>query len=357
MRIRTIQFLFILAAFTATASAQFLTTGGEVVEVIDGRTIVVASPAGRVKVELQFIEVPEPQQSMHEEAKAHLRDLVFGKVVEVRPFRLHGNRTIGRVTLKDVDVSQQMLRDGAAWHPVAGVGQESNEQKLYSDTQAAARSEKRGVWSVPGLKPAWEFRAEKAAKAEIKNAAVRPSARPSVSSKRPGAWGDINPAIGEVGMLTHGFSAAKRLGYVSTMFIRIEPNEEEKASNGATYLDVTYHYKEDLQKGRTGVFVVSLISYSRTPRFAKNNDLYLMDGKKTLIGKATRTVTTEDDLVKEKLVYTVERSSIEKLTLGVGHLKFGDRLIEPRSFGYTILYNMLQISGKTQVASADKPKK
>lgn len=359
MRLRPIHVVVLVAAFALTGSAQFLTTGGEVVDVIDGRTIIVASPAGRVKIELQFIEVPEPQQQMHDAAKNHLRDLLLGKVVEYRPFRLFGDRTVGRVTLNKIDISLQMLRDGAAWHPVSGISaQDAQERRLYSEMEAAARSEKRGVWSVSALKPAWEFRAEReAASSQGKNAPLRPNARLAARGKRTGAWADENPAIGDVGMLTHGYDAAKRLGYVSTMLIQIEPSPDEADNKVTSYLDFTYHYREDAQKGRTGVFVVTLITYADNLRFLRKGDLYLVEGKKTLMGKAKRTTTTVDGVIKEKLTYAVNRSAIEKLVLGTGYLQFGDRLIEPRSFAYAILYNMLQVSGKTQLASADKPKR
>jgi len=359
MRTRSLNIALLVAAFALSVSAQFLSTGGEVVDVIDGRTIIVASPTGRVKVELQFVEVPEPQQKMYEEAKAHLRDLVFGKVVEYRPFRLYDDRTVGRVTLNKVDISQQMLRDGAAWYPVSGVSaQDADERRLYSEMEVAARSDKRGIWSVSGLKPPWEFRAERdAGSSQGRSSGLRPTARSAAKAKIPGAWNDENPAIGDVGMLTHGYNAAKRLGYVSTMLIQIESSEEEMANKVKSYLDFTYHYKEDPVKGRSGVFVVTLITYADNARFLRNGDLYLVEDKKTLMGKAKRVVTTEDGIMKEKLTFEVGRSAIEKLVLGMGHLKIGERRIEPRVFAYAVLYNMLQVSGKTQVASAEKPKK
>ena len=85
----------VLAVSAPIASSQHRTFG-EVVEVLDGKTVVVVVPTGRVKVELQYIDVPEDGQALHAAMKAHLRTLVAG--------------------VKGVDVSQQMLRDGAAWH-------------------------------------------------------------------------------------------------------------------------------------------------------------------------------------------------------------------------------------------------
>jgi endonuclease YncB( thermonuclease family) len=49
--------------FVASASAQ-LTIPGEVIDVIDGKTVLVAIPGGKVKVELQYIDVPDQGQQL-----------------------------------------------------------------------------------------------------------------------------------------------------------------------------------------------------------------------------------------------------------------------------------------------------
>jgi endonuclease YncB( thermonuclease family) len=357
MKVRLIPIVVFLLMFAFNASAQFLSTGGEVVEIVDGKTVVIAIPNGRVKVELQFVEVPEPGQPMHDTVKAHLQKLLMGKVVEYKPFRLFADRTVGRVTLNNVDVSQQMLRDGAAWLiPINTSGQDKNEHSLYSTMETAAKGEKRGVWSMTGLKPAWEFRAEKnTERSQSQNTYRQTAAKPR--SKQPGYWGDVNPLIGDVGALSHGYNAGKRLGYVSTMFGGVEQTEDDKANNRVMALDITYHYKEDTQSGRDGLFVITVISNSNTPRFARNNDLILMEEKPILIGKAKRTVSSGENRIRETLTYTVQRSAIEKLVNGTANLSIGGHLVQPRSFAYSILHNMLQISGKTWLASAAKPKR
>src|SRR5688572_3488652 len=93
-----------------------LSSGGEVVDIIDGRTIVVAAANGRVKIELQFIEVPQPGQELTDTITNHLRTLLVGRIVEYRPKMIIADIVVGRVLLNNVDVSRQMLRDGAAWH-------------------------------------------------------------------------------------------------------------------------------------------------------------------------------------------------------------------------------------------------
>ena len=151
--------LFAFVMFSA-ASAQSLT--GRVVDVLDPRTLVMETSAGRVTVQLQYIEVPEEGQPLYAIAKDHLSKLSIGKSVEHKTRRLAGGKSLGRtVTFDGIDLSLQMIRDGAAWHePREASDQPSDEAAAYSANQDLAKNEKRGVWSVPGMKTPWEVRAE-----------------------------------------------------------------------------------------------------------------------------------------------------------------------------------------------------
>ncbi len=352
--------LAVAAALTfAVSSFAQISSPGEVVEVIDGRTVVVAIATGKVKIELQHIDVPENGQPMYDTVREHLRLMLLGKVVMFRAKTYAHNRTVGRLTLNDIDVSQQLLRDGAAWHvPQKTSGQEPKEFDAYAAMEAVAKGEKRGIWSVAGMQPAWEFRAAKLESEKMKGRSSLPSGAyklDSNSQKSKGYWSDKNPAIGNVGALTHGYNAASRTGWVSTTLIPVEQSENDKRHNRLTAVDITYWYKEDERKGRTGVFIVSVVS--NFWRFPKANDLALFDEKSQVIGKAKRTTGKTGDDDWEKLTYQVQRSSIEKLVHGTAMLKINDYLIEPRSFAYSILYNMLQVSaGERQIAEAPKSK-
>ncbi|MGQ0541125.1 MAG: thermonuclease family protein, partial [Blastocatellia bacterium] len=155
--------LILLTTFVLAGHALAqLRSGGEVVEMIDGKTVIVAIPSGRMTIELQHIEVPEPGQQLHESVKEHLKKFLVGKVVEFQPRTVMRGKTIGRLLLNGVDVSQQMLRDGAAWlSPDSQNGQSQEERNLYKNAETSARKELRGVWGVHGLLTAWEYRAER----------------------------------------------------------------------------------------------------------------------------------------------------------------------------------------------------
>lgn len=346
-------------AFAVSAFAQ-ISSPGEVVEVIDGRTVVVAIATGKVTVELQYIDVPENGQPMYDTVREHLRKMLLGKIVMFRARTYSRGLTVGRLTLKDTDVSQQLLRDGAAWHvPQKTSGQEPKEFDAYAAMEAVARAEKRGIWSVAGMQPAWEYRAAKLENERLKERASQPSAsyKSGPSSQRSGGyWSDKNPALGNVGALTHGYNAATKTGWVSTSMLGVEQTEEAKLNDWKTAVDFTYWYKEDERKGRSGIFIVTVIS--NYIRFPKNNDLVLFEDKPLLVmGKAKRTVEKSGDESWEKITYSVQRSSIEKMLLSVAKLKIDDDLLELRGFVYSVMYNMLKISEQRQVAEAPKSKR
>jgi endonuclease YncB( thermonuclease family) len=152
--------LALLAFCTTTAFAQIRAVGN-VVEFVDAKTVVVEMSTGRIKVELQYIDVPEPQQTLHALVSEHVRKMLLGKLVEIQTNSFYQGKATAKVSLNGVDISQQLLRDGAAWHvPAAKSGQLRDEFEVYAGAESLAKKEKRGVWSIPDLKPGWQIRAE-----------------------------------------------------------------------------------------------------------------------------------------------------------------------------------------------------
>ena len=327
-------------ALAGTASSQW-SMSGEVVDVIDGKTLRVMSHTGEIKVELQFIEVPEPGQIMYDTVKGHLRGLTRGKVVAYRPTRIGRDRTVGRVMLNNVDIGLQMLRDGAAWHIISrSEGQEVAEYALYESTQALARTEKIGIWSVPGMKTASQVRAEKSESIGRAQDARYPRAKPR-SKPMPGVWGDINPSIGDVGALMNGYNAKSRMGYVGTSLMVVK--EMDDSSGIRMMVDLTYHYKQGAE-GRKGVYVLTIVSRSTTEHFLKNNNLFLTGDDKTIdLGKPKRTSSTDNGTVQEVLTYQLTRDVLERVANKDVVLTMGKRVFYPTGMKYLII-NLLQVS-------------
>jgi endonuclease YncB( thermonuclease family) len=333
-------------ALISSAAAQ-MTVTGEVVDVLDGKTVVIAAPSGRVTAELQSIEVPEPGQQLHEIVKEHLSRLVLGKKVMYRALALLRDRTVGRLLLNEVDISQQMLRDGAAWQAPSAISGQAESSDAYTLAETDAKREKRGVWSIVGMRPPWELRALKQAPS-APAPSVTDEARPAPPKPdRPRSkWGDRNPGLGNVGALANGYNAATKSGYIGTSLLVVTDPDPEKTNGASTALDVTYFYKEAAQNKRQGVFVVTVASISAKWRFLERNDLIVIcDGKRTVVPKPKRTTSNDGGTYRENLAFQVDRELLEKITNGNEvYLKVGDYAIRPTPGVQMLLYNLLQVT-------------
>ncbi|MBC7900158.1 MAG: thermonuclease family protein [Saprospiraceae bacterium] len=328
------------------------------IEIMDGKTVVIELPSGNLTAVIQYIEIPEPEQPLNQVVKEHLSKLVLGKLVDFHPLGFSPKKTVGQLYLKGLDIGQQMVRDGAAWHaPVNKTGQTDAQSQLYETNEAQAKAEKRGIWSMPGLKPAWQFRSDRdetlrraervtSTGTSEKVYEARPeSKRPSIAAAktRPGMWSDSNPKLKNAAALLNGYNAQTRMGYIATPPLGITEATEVEHK---TAVDITYLYKEDEKKGRKGVYVVGVVSISKEWRFLKFNDLIVtVDDKKIVVGKAKRTTLTEGSLVRERLSYEISRETIEKIANGNDVvIKVGNYIIRPYPWMHVILYNMLEAS-------------
>jgi endonuclease YncB( thermonuclease family) len=338
----TLSIFTILLLITA-ANAQRRVLFGQVVDVLDGKTVVVQGTSGKINVELQFIDVPVAGEPMAEVVREHLRTLVQGKHIEYRIRNIQSDRTVGRLTVSAVDVSQQMLRDGAAWLVPSNLsGQDSNDFQLYATTEAAARDEKRGVWSMPDLKPSWE---RTSANQNAQTQQTAPVASTSSVLKLRGTWGDKNPRLGNIGPLINGYNAASRLGYLSTSFVGIQMVDGH-TFDGDLALDITYYYKEGEGKApRKGIYVFTIASRSRSMQFLKDNDLVATFGeKKVNLGRPQRSATNDGMYDQEILKYRISREMLQKLVnTDDAYLKLGKNAIYLAQVKY-LLYNMLQLA-------------
>jgi uncharacterized repeat protein (TIGR01451 family) len=133
---------------------------GKVIEIVDGDTIRMISLNRVVRIKVLAIDAPEMKQFCGDVAKQHLLDLIGEKMVSVEYFGLSEDGSItGKVFLDEMDIGAQMVRDGAAWFDKSRAGRLSaTEQKLYADSEAAARNEHRGIWQVIDPTAPWDFR-------------------------------------------------------------------------------------------------------------------------------------------------------------------------------------------------------
>ncbi len=118
---------------------------GRVVSVADGDTFtLLTSENQQFRIRLAEIDAPESGQPYGKSSKQALSRLIFGKDVRVviQATDRYG-RIVGRPYLDSVDVSEEMVRLGAAWvYPDYVI-----DQALF-DIENEARAASRGVWGL-----------------------------------------------------------------------------------------------------------------------------------------------------------------------------------------------------------------
>ena len=320
-------YIVLLFSFTKAASSQNRLSG-QVVDVVDGRTVVIDISTARMTVVLQLIEVPEPGQQLNKEIVDHLRDLLLGKAVEFKARSIVGSKTIGMVLLKDVDVSQQMLRDGAAWlEPAGTAGADLPERELYSASEAQAKADKLGVWSIKGLKPSWEYRAQKTEQEDrqfspqaesyrfssVGNPTPgRPRSQPPISSadQNMDAWADVMSGRSKesVGVMTqYNAGASVGMSYTSATFLDLKSGgERQRLETRALYL---YHDRAD--GGKDKIYLIGFQVTAKEYRFARTNGMAIVaDGARLSLGQAKRFWRQTSFGAQELLFYVVSRKTL-----------------------------------------------
>ncbi len=136
------------------------TLSGEVVGVTDGDTITLVDREKRqVKVRLAGIDAPEKRQPFGQKSKASLSELAYRKTVIVITGKTDRyGRVVGKLLADGHDVNLEQVRRGMAWHYKAYEREQPAADRVaYAAAEDSARSLERGLWSMPGAQPPWEF--------------------------------------------------------------------------------------------------------------------------------------------------------------------------------------------------------
>jgi endonuclease YncB( thermonuclease family) len=212
MKSKNLLLLLLLLILSVSINAQMMLKG-QVTDVIDGKTLVITTLTNtKITVQLKSIEVPESNQPLSDVVKEHLRQIAIEQKVDYSVEGLtKSTLVLGKVFANGIDLSQQMIRDGAAWYNLPEESSYSqDERNLYKETETQAKNEKRGIWGVSGLKPSWEHRAEleakrieqeklaaeKLAQEEIDREAARKSSRQTDEERKKAnenirVWADV----------------------------------------------------------------------------------------------------------------------------------------------------------------------
>jgi endonuclease YncB( thermonuclease family) len=163
---KRVQVFACLLLLCLPALARATSLQAKVVEIVDGNTMIVINVNRRIKIVLKGSDAPEDAQAFGDVARQHLADLVLGKEVLVDYTELgRDGHLVAKVFCNEMDVGQQMIRDGVAWYDRAYEKDLTQlERQLYEESEQAARNEHRGLWQEAAPVAPWQFRLAQNAK-------------------------------------------------------------------------------------------------------------------------------------------------------------------------------------------------
>ncbi len=152
------KFIFILLLFIScnpSSTELTETIKGTVVSVADGDTMTILTDSEeRIKVRLYGIDAPEKGQDFSNKARTYLNDLCYGKTVKVEKKGIDQyDRTLGIVYLDELNLNQEMVKEGLAWYYNHYV-----EDPVLEGLEKTARQQKLNIWSLKNPTPPYEYR-------------------------------------------------------------------------------------------------------------------------------------------------------------------------------------------------------
>ncbi|MDO4764084.1 MAG: thermonuclease family protein [Flavobacteriaceae bacterium] len=148
-----IQFVFVF--FVLMLGAQPLEFLGKITAVKDGDTFKVLYQKREITVRLAHIDCPEKRQAFGTKAKQYASDLCFGRLVGIKHNgkKDRNGRIIGEVFVGNLNVNQELVKQGLAWH-----FKKYSKSKEYAQLENSARKRKVGIWSEKKPIAPWEWR-------------------------------------------------------------------------------------------------------------------------------------------------------------------------------------------------------
>lgn len=129
----------------------------KVIRIIDGDTLEVLYGELPIKLRLEHIDCPEKRgkQPFGNAAKQTLSDLCFGQMVEIIWSSKDRNGRYISVVFNenDLNVNQEMVRLGMAWHY-----KKYSKDNSYAELENTAQNNKVGLWQDPNPIAPWDWR-------------------------------------------------------------------------------------------------------------------------------------------------------------------------------------------------------
>lgn len=127
---------------------------GEVLEFLEGDTLMVRLPEETVRVRLNAVDTPSSEDPGGNEALSFVRNLVGDEPVRVLEFFREGDSGLrGEVyNHENVSLNEALMKAGWAWY----YKPHSENNPYYEELNLTAQSEKKGLWADEEPSPPWE---------------------------------------------------------------------------------------------------------------------------------------------------------------------------------------------------------
>ena len=127
---------------------------GRAIKIKDGDSFLFSSNNKIREIRIKSIDAPEKGQPFYAYSANILRSLIFGKTVIVGVISKDGyRRYVASVRVGNIDVSETMLKLGAAFHYKLFC-----KDRNLSLLEANAKLRKVGIWSIETIDYPWLFR-------------------------------------------------------------------------------------------------------------------------------------------------------------------------------------------------------
>ena len=145
--------IILIALFSLSAQAEIIR--GQVIKVADGDTLTLLGDSNKkIRIRLAGIDTPERKQPFGHTAKNALAKLVFQKKILIKTqTKDRYGRTVGVVFLDNLNVNNELVRQGMAWV----YKKYTDNEKLY-ELEAQAKTRRIGLWADETPVAPWDWR-------------------------------------------------------------------------------------------------------------------------------------------------------------------------------------------------------
>jgi micrococcal nuclease len=126
----------------------------KVIGIIDGDTYDILKDNKSERIRVDGIDAPEKGMPFYKVSKKYLSNLIYSKYIRIEfEKKDRYGRWVGKGYIDDLDISEEMIKAGMAWH-----FKRYSDSEILSDLEIEARNNRIGLWKEPNPIAPWEIR-------------------------------------------------------------------------------------------------------------------------------------------------------------------------------------------------------